>query len=288
MHQYSLNELFGKFKENEIKRSDLEGYIYYYFFYNQDKSCLSHWKRDEYEDYVSWFYPRMRKAIDAYNDTGSSFEAFMHKFMHNSSKEYRVRITTRNVTEYSAWCAMVPELYAREESPEYFHDNDKNDLLKFISGQNFRKDTKRVLALILKCYNYVSDDFIDRIADRMELDAKQLREMINKIQKLRQKKDDAIFHMKERIYCQYYRCFVYEKRLLLIQENTAAYNKLKVRHEKAKLRLEKMRKRLSTIRTDATNKQVAEVIGVKKGTVDSSLHKLKAKLGILAKKSLLN
>jgi hypothetical protein len=286
MHQHSLNELFIKFKKNDIKRSELEGYIYNYFFYNQDKTSLNHWKRDEYEDYVSWFYPRIQKAIDTYNNTGSSFEAFIHKFIQNSSREYRVRITTQNVTEYSAWCAMVPELYAREEAPEYSNENDK--LLEFISGQNVRKDTRRILALILKCYYYVSDDFIDRIADKIEMDAKQLREMVNKMQKLRQRKDDAIYHMKERIYCQYYRCFVYEKRLLLIEENTAAYSKLKVRLEKAKRRLEKMRKRLTLIRTDATNKQVAEVIGVKKGTVDASLYKLKAKLNILAKKSLLN
>jgi RNA polymerase sigma factor (sigma-70 family) len=288
MHQHSLNELFIKFKKNDIKRSELEGHIYSYFFLNQDKTGLNHWKRDDYEDYVSWFYPRIKKAIDTYNDTGSSFEAFIHKFIQNSSREYRVRITTQNVTEYSAWCAMVPDLYVREETPEYFHENDKDKLLEFISGQNARKDTKRILALILKCYYYVSDDFIDRIADRIEMDACQLREMVNKMQKLRQKKDDAIYHMKERVYCQYYRCFVYEKRLLLLQENTAAYNRLKGRLQKAKQRLEKMRKRLTLIRTDATNKQVAEVIGVKKGTVDASLYKLKTKLNTLAKKSLLN
>jgi len=286
MHQYSLNELFVKFKENDIKRSELEGYIYNYFFYNQSKSGLNHWKRDEYEDYISWFFPRIQKAIDAYNDTGSSFEAFIHRFIQTSSKEYRMHITTRGVTEYSAWCAMVPELYAREETPEYFNEDDT--LLKFISGQNAIKDTKRILALILKCYYYVSDDFIDRIAEKIEMDANQLREMVNKMQKLRQKRDDAIYHMKERIYCQYYRCFVYEKRLLLSQENTAVYNRLKVRLEKAKLRLEKMRKRMSLIRKSATNRQIAEVIGVKKGTVDASLYKLRAKLNTLAEKSLLN
>jgi FixJ family two-component response regulator len=94
--------------------------------------------------------------------------------------------------------------------------------------------------------------------------------------------------MKERIYCQYYRCIVYEKRLLLIQENNAAYEKLKLRLEKAKQRLEKMRKRITLIRTEATNKQVAEVIGIKKGTVDASLHKLKARLNNLSEKSQLN
>jgi hypothetical protein len=288
MKQFSLNELFSQYKNNKIKKTELEGRVYYYFFYNQEKTRLGHWKRDEYEDYISWFYPRIRKAIDTYSEKGSSFEAFIHKFMQNSSREYRVRITTQNVTEYSAWCARVPELYAREEAPEYWYEKNENQLTAILTGKNGIKDKRRILALILKCYYYVSDDFIDRIAGKMGMDAKQLRDMVNKIRELRQKKDDALYYMKERIYCQYYRCIVYEKRLLLIQENNAAYEKLKFRLEKAKQRLEKMRKRITLIRTEATNKQVAEVIGIKKGTVDASLHKLKARLNSMSEKSQLN
>jgi RNA polymerase sigma factor (sigma-70 family) len=288
MKQFSLNELFSQYKNGKIKKAEFEGRVYYYFFYNQEKTRLGHWKRDEYEDFISWFYPRIKKAIDTYNETGSSFEAFIHKFTHNSSREYRVRVTTQNVTEYSAWCARVPELYAREEAPEYWHEKDENPLTAILTEQSGRKDSRRILALILKCYYYVSDDFIDRIAGKIEMDAGELRGMVDKIREIRQKKDDALYYMKERIYCQYYRCIVFEKRLLLIQENTAAYEKLKLRLEKAKQRLERMRKRITLIRTEATNKQVAEVIGIKKGTVDASLHKLKARLKNLSDKSQLN
>jgi hypothetical protein len=112
--------------------------------------------------------------------------------------------------------------------------------------------------------------------------------MIERIQKIRQIKDDEIYMMKERIYCQYYRCIVFEKRLAHIQENSVSWEKLNVRLIKAKKRLEKMRKRLTLIRTEATNSQVAEVIGVKKGTIDASLHMLKIKLNSFSDKSLLN
>jgi len=288
MQQNTLNELYSQYSTGKIKRAEFEGNIYRHFFYNQDKTCLSHWKRDEYEDYISWFYQRLKKAIDSYHDIGSSFEAFMSRFLLISSKEYRVRITTNNVTEYSTWSARVPELYAGEEQPYYLHEKNDNILSKLINSQNSRKDTKRVLALILKCYCYISDDFIEKIAPKIEIDGKKLRDMIDRIRELRQKKDDEIYHMKERIYCQYYRCLVYEKRLTLLQENTTAYNKLKLRLEKARQRLEKMRKRITLIRTEATNRQVAEVIGVKKGTVDASLHSLKTKLNTLASKSMLN
>jgi hypothetical protein len=288
MEQHSLNELFLKFSAGTIDRAAFEGSIYMHFIFNREKTCLSYWKNEEYEDYLSWFYPRLKKAIDSYKEIGSSFEAYMNKFMMISSREYRIRKTTKSFIEYSAWGAQVPDLYAYEESPDYFSETIDDILPDFTVIQNQRKNTKRILALVLKCYYYVSDDLLEKIASIIKIDRDELRMMIEKMRKIRQKKDDAIYLLKERIYCQYYRCIVYEKRLSLIQENSAAYNNMKLRLEKARLRLEKMRKRLSGIRTDATNKQVAEVIGIKKGTVDASLFKLKAKLGKLAEKSNLN
>jgi hypothetical protein len=112
--------------------------------------------------------------------------------------------------------------------------------------------------------------------------------MIACIKKIRQKKDDAIYYLKERIYCQYYRCVVYEKRMSFIRENTASWEKLNLKLIKTRKRLENLRSRLRQTRTEATNSQVAEVIGVKKGTVDASLHILKDRLKALSDKSLLN
>jgi hypothetical protein len=288
MQKISINDLYSRYISGEIKRAEFEGSLYAYLVNNQDKTCLCHWKNDEYEDYISWFYPGLHKAIDSYNETGSSFEAFMHKFMLVSSKEYHVRITTKNVIEYSAWSARVGELYAHEEAPVYLHEKAESVIKQLIIDKKGRKNTRRILALILKCYHYVSDDFLDKISAAIGIDKNELREMVMKIRAMRQKRDDEIYHMKERIYRQYYRCIIYEKRLLLVQENTLIYNKLLVRLEKARQRLENMRRRVAKIRTDASNKQVADVIGIKKGTVDASLFKLKAKWKIMAAKSDLN
>jgi hypothetical protein len=288
MEQYSLNELYSKFSAGMIDRITFEGSVYMYFFFNREKTCLSYWINEEYEDYISWFYPRLKKAIDSYKDIGSSFEAYMNKFLMVSSREYRIRKTTKSFIEYSAWGARVPDLYAYEESSDYLNEK-KNDVITGLTAvQNQRKNTRQILALVLKCYYYVSDELLDKIASIIKIDKDELRKMIEKMRELRQKKDDAIYLMKERIYCQYYRCIVYEKRLLLVQENSAAYDKMKIRLKKSRLRLEKMRERLSKIRKDATNRQVAEVIGIKKGTVDASLYKLKAKLESMAEKSHFN
>lgn len=273
MKKLTLNELYNQFNDRVINRSTFESSIFNYYLNNQGKTYLSYWKPDEYEDFVSWFYPRLRKAIDKYYDKGSTFEYFMNKYFLIASKEYKVRTITGNITEYSAWSARIPDLYVHEEQPEY-------NITKIIQNKGKRKNSRRLLALIIKCYNYISDDFIEKAAPILEMKEEELKEMIDKMRKLRQKNDDDLYFMKERQHCQFYRCIVLEKKLLLTKENTTTYDRLKNQLKNARIKLEKMRERLNLVRKDATNSQVAKVIGVCKGSVDSSLHKLKEKYSL--------
>ena len=276
MDQNYLNSLYFQYASNIIERDEFEGLVYQYLIKNQEKTGLSHWKCDDYNDYLSWIYPRLHNTIDSYHDTGASFDAYISSIVHRTSREYRVKLITNSVIEYAAWSVQVPDMYVYEETPAYLYDRQENMLPQFFDYKG-RKNPKQLLALILKCYNYVSDDFINRIAEYTGIDSEKLREMLDKLRTIRQKKDNQIYYMKERIYCQYYRCIVYEKRLSYIPENTSTHIRLKYRLEKARQRLESMRKRITGIRTDATNREVADVIGISKGAVDSNLHRLKKK-----------
>jgi len=286
--EQSINDFFSGYLSGELSRNEFEGLIYSYLVCNQDKTCLSHWKRDEYEDYLSWFYPRLHKAIDSYQDVGSSFEAFTARFLLISSKEYRGRMTSNSITEYSAWSAQVPDMYTHEEPPAYIHTSVEHIINNMTIDRNGRKNTRRLLALFLKCYYYISDDFAERVAPSLGLDKKELLEMLKKMREIRQDKDDEIYLKKERINTQFIRCLVYERKLSLLKENAPACNKLKRKRDKARERLEKMRKRMKSTRIEATNKQVAEVIGITKGTVDASLHRLKTRWKKLSNKANLN
>jgi len=277
MQQNSLNFFYSQYANGKLERGKFEGLIYCHLIENQGRTKLSMWNHDEYEDLISWFFPRMQKAIDTYCKTSSAFESFIYTILHVSAREFRVRSVTNSVTEYSAWSARIPEYYAHEEPSAYLTEKQE-DLLANLSFKNpKRRNVKQLTILILKCYYYVSDDFIDRLIPGTGIDKNKLREMIEKIRILRTKHDDDIYHLKERIHCQYYRCIVYEKRLSYLKENVSAYAKLKLRLEKARERLEKMRKRIAVIRTCATNSQIAEVIGISKGAVDSHLYTLKSK-----------
>jgi hypothetical protein len=288
MYQKSLNKIYSEYLLGRIKRDEFEGILYTYLFNNQHKTCINYWEQDEYEDFISWFYPRLKNSIDSYQEIGASFEAFLYKYMLISAKEYHTRTITNAVIEYSAWSARVPDMYMYENPPVYHVRNTEEVLNKMIIDTRGGKNTRRILALILKCYYYVSDDFAEKVAPLIGMKADELSEMLNKIRKIRQEKDNKIYLLRERIYCQFYRCIIYEKRLSLMRENTLAHEKMFRRLEGARRRLDKMRKRITSTRTEATNKQIAEIIGTTKGTVDASLHRLKIKWESMSKKADLN
>ncbi|MCL2266196.1 MAG: hypothetical protein FWC17_01185 [Treponema sp.] len=283
-----LNELFINYLNGNLMRAEFESAVYKYLVFNQEKTCISHWKNDEYEDFVSWFYPRLKTVIDSYRDTGSSFEAYLSKYILISSKEYHVKTVTKSVTEYSAWSARVPDMYAYEEAPVYIHKEAEKTISNLIIDKKGRRSSRRILALILKCYYYISEDFAEKIAPVIGMSSRDLLRMINEIQELRREKDDRLYEMKERLYRQFYRCIVYEKRLSIIKENSISHRKLSLRLEKAKKLLESQRYRITKIKTDASNSQIAQVIGISKGTVDASLSRLKAKWESMSEKADLN
>jgi hypothetical protein len=121
----------------------------------------------------------------------------------------------------------------------------------------------------------VSDEFLERIAPAIGMEVKEIKSMIEKLRVWRMRRDETIRVLQERIFCQFYRCIVFEKRLRSTSEGSVRYEKLSKNLKGARERLASMRKRLSGIRVDATNQQVADLLGITKGAVSSNLHALR-------------
>ena len=280
MRYSSFNVMYAKFKNKKIERKELEGLIFKKIINDKHRIFTERWEKDDYNDFVSWLYPRLHKAIDLYRETGSSFDSYINMIIKLSSKEYRTRKTNNSVTEYAAWTVQVPEMYVHQEEPEYGLCEDTQETAKtpndFLFAEQIR-NPRQILILILKCYYCVSEDFLEKIAPMTGLTKEKLKELIKKLSSLRAIKEEKKYNMKERMYCQFYRCIVYEKRLSFIPENSPHAIKLKNRLEKARRRLNLMRNRLAKTRSDATNREVGKVIGISKGSVDASLYKIKSR-----------
>jgi hypothetical protein len=264
----SLNDLYKQYSWRILERKQFEGLIFEYILENHRRFHLHNWTRDECVDYLSWLYPRMSRAIDSYQETGASFEAYISAMVHWSSKEYRSRLADRRITENTAWALRAAETAVHDNEPEYLTEPNLNAIA----------NPRQILFLFLKSYYFISDDFLNRIAPHLGVDREELRKMIDKLRELRTDRDEEIRCLQERIHCQFYRCITVEKRLNAVPESSARYAKMKTQLERARVRLNTMRKRLASFRLEATNRQIADTLGIAKGTIDSSLSALKRKV----------
>jgi cell division protein FtsB len=263
-----LTELLNQYYLGILDKKTMEGRIFQFIQDNFERLRLYKWCKDDFMDFLCWFYPRISRAIDNYRDTGSSFDAYIFSLVRWSAKEYHALEMDHRIVEYACWKARALEMAVCDDEPVYL---ESKPVFKPVSNP------RQVLVLLLKSYYFVSDDFLTRIAPAVGIPEEKLRQMIDALRERRVQREEEIRALQERVFSQYYRCVSFEKRILTAPEGSARGEKMERRLAKAKKRLESMRKRLASLRTEASNRQVAELLGVSKGTVDSNLHAIKVR-----------
>ena len=263
-----LSDLFLQYSEGGLTRMDFEGRLFRYLLLNCERYRLFAGNRDRWNEFLSWLYPRLKRAIDLYRDTGSSFDAYITGLIHNASKEYRSREADHHLTEYVCWRAKAEEMTVQECEPEYQGRDDQVLLPPDIRP-------RQILFLLLKSYYFVSDEYVNRIAGVVGMDSEKIRCLMDEIHMRRSRREEVINNFRIRYHSQHYRCLAYQKKLYSAQPGTEYYDKMKRRLDRAEKRYFCMSKRLKGVRMNASNKLVSEVLGIPKGTVDSGLFSMK-------------
>ena len=264
----SLNTLYADYRAGLLEKKELEGCIYKVMW--EEDRCLPGWKREDYEDFVSWLYPRVSRAIDKYQDTGSSFESYMGSLVRLTAKEYRIKQIRGYVAESAAWVTQAADLYFGEPEPDY-------DVCVAEKKEKpaMPKNPRQLLILTLKYCSYISEDFIDKVSAALGMESGKLAEMAGRLTELRKKRILRAGVLREKANCQFFRNICYEKSLKTMAEDSAAARRIAGKLERGRLRLANMRIRLARLRLDPSNLQIANILGVSKGTVDTVLHTMR-------------
>jgi hypothetical protein len=265
----SLNELYQNYVRGILKKEQFEGLLFQFILDNYQQFHLYNWNRDDYVDYLSWLYPRLNRAIDTYREAGSCFENYIKTIIHWSSKEYRSSLFRNCIGEHTAWAIGAVEMSAHENEPDY--SGPDLNIRRYFSR-------RQILFLLLKCYYFVSDDFLTHIAPVLGRKKEDLLSVISKLRDLRTRRETEIRRLQERKYNLFYRCIACEKTIKAVADNPVHQNLIMTKLKRNRQRLEVIKQRLSKIQLHATNRQIAEVLGIPKGTVDSAISALKHRL----------
>ena len=263
----SLNGLYADYSAGLLGKREFEGEIFKVIQKNVHN--LPKWEGDDCDEYLSWLYPRISQAISTYRETGSSFETYIGSLIRMTSKEYRSRKVHSYLAESAAWTTIAPDMHAYEEAPEYY-----GAAVEMHSKLN---NPRQLLILLLKCCYYVSDDFLEKAAPALGIQPETLNGMITRLKEFKNKRGQYIDSIRERVNYQFCRCIFYEKKLKGLTENGIAAQRVKQRLERGLERLAKLRKKLAHKFPAPSNQQIAELMGISKGTVDSVMYKFRSR-----------
>ena len=265
----SINDLYLNYSAGFLEKKDLEEAIFKSI--KDDVHLLPGWSIDDYNDYVSWLYPRIDRAIVNYRDIGSGFEQYIGSVARMAAKEYRGRQIRDYTAESAAWITQIPDMYAAESDPEYTDQSITEP--EEILTEPFKPS--QLLILVLKCCSYITDDFAERIAARLEIDQDELLRMFSELKEQREKREMVIVKLQESANKQFCRCIYYQQTLQFMTEKNIIYGRMKDKLDRGLVRLSNLRKRIARLHPDPSNQQIAKLLGISKGTVDSALHNLK-------------
>jgi hypothetical protein len=274
MHDYlPLDSCLAQFYEGEVSKKELEGFIFEYILNNYRNFYLNDWEEDECVDFLCWLYPRLSRAIDNYRYEGASFTAYMGALVRLSAKEFRLLEKEHRLIERTYWGAAAEDMFVRNPEPDYLSESETKRPFRSVTNP------RQALILLLKSYSCVSEDFIARAAPAIGMSKETLMQHVESLRSMRFEQDLEIRSLRERIYGQYFRCKTFERRRDASPEGTPRYYMMQKKLERAEKRLKGMKKALKAIKSGASNRQVARILGVPKGTIDSTIHAVKYRPG---------
>lgn len=264
-----LDKFYGDWAGGLCSRAEMEGNIYSHILKHYWVFGIKSTDAGFRSDFLSWYYTRMKRVIDRYRGIGA-FSGFFIMNLRYAFRDYCKNSVIQKITEQAVWSERIREneevMAAADVQASYGNDHDDYGKIK---------NPRQVLILLLKCYHHVDDNLINYFAPKINMEPERLADLLSEVRAVREKKEDQREMLREKTHTLYYRCFALRKRLAECEPGSNTSRKLEAELSIREKRLAAARKKLAELGTGASNSEVARVMGLTKGTIDSMVHTLR-------------
>jgi hypothetical protein len=266
------------------------------FVYSYPRTRLS-WTEDDCGDFFCFFHPRLRRLIDRFEFHGKPFEVYLIVTLKWQLRTYAGRRATehlrsRVVTHENFWacessddypspelsCPSTAELSTELSIPTQVHTLLKMDERNRIKDHSCKR---RVLFLALKSAIRMTETLIQKTALITGYDADWIYELTEELRlrvKSRRSRWSILSEKRNRYF---FRIYCLQEQLRLVSEEQVRREISRQLLQEGK-RLSKALDAISHVPVGPTHRDIADVLGVPKGTVDSGLYYLKDSLRMLS------
>lgn len=285
MRKDDLTAMLVSYRKGDIERKIVIEAICLFVY--KFPGRIYNWKEDDCSDFFSYFYPKIERMVDSFQIREVPFEVYLVKTIKLQIKTFAARKTAEEVSikilkNKELWpyekiinSSSAGSDFVCDPPPCPFADFFQDILTRDPSGIN-RENTlkKRLLMLALKSMRSGAENEIFRISVMLDCDPKWLSDAFWQLDEKRsEKKNKKIFlqNRRNRHFCRL--CLLHESfhSSLNFEEKEQLYSKI----AKEKSSIISITKKIDMITDEPTHQDIAEVMKIPKGSVDSGLYYLK-------------
>jgi hypothetical protein len=275
----SLNSLIAYYQNTGLGLSQivdrLSLRIYYY------PSGKPRTSEDDCGDFYLFFYPRLLRTIDRFQDRGKPFEWYFNSVLRWHYKVY----CTRKRRAQTRWAAArnvlfweLPEAGLTVCTPAVSGESGYRIIpLDWFGGSRESTCRRRILFLALKNARHLDDSAINWIAGLTGIDEAHLTGMVERLRANLYKRELRLHKLYRRQNRLFTKIFLLQRDLLWeVDPQIKAGLALSLCELRMKLRL--LQRKIRRVRLHPSNREIAELLRIPKGTIDTSLYWLRRQL----------
>ncbi len=234
------------------------------------------WDEDACGEFYARFQPRLFRLLSRFKDQGKPFESYLCSVMSWELKNFAREMRKADRDWNAALRLEYPEEQAGAE-PEWEKARPDGPDERLASLLDNEADRRNVLALCLKNIRHMTPERFSGLAALARVPQDTLTRYASVLRARmapREKRLEAFRMRRNRAYS----CIRLLEQELLEEADPGRRGRIHERLARARKTMRTAMHRMSRIKLNPTNREIAEVLGVPKGTVDSGLFWLKRKL----------
>jgi hypothetical protein len=237
------------------------------------------WDEDAAGDFFCSFFPKIPGLMDRYVYSGSAFEAYLYVHVIWSIKGFARKLKTRSYEETLITYKSFWEVHEQSPEEEFFSREEISDKLRssfHIDEEGTFLDAKwkqRFIFLILRESEYLDNSLVESIVAATGVNRKWLMNCVVSLRNRIEKRRRRLENLRTRRNYWFSQYYMLQLRIADTFEDKKKEELLQ-RLAFTRRRFLRARERVVEMHAHPTNRDIAEVLNIPKGSIDSGIHQV--------------
>lgn len=267
------------YQQGKVSYETISGHVCLYVYDYPRRT--KHWDQDRCSDFFVFIHPRLKKLVDSFVFTGTPFEAYLNATLKPQMISFIRKVRDKEIKE-DLFCNMCASGSLDDDGSFYrIYDTFSYEISEPSVPYRVRigqaRTRRRLFFLALSHADQLDDEAIANLSASTGYSIDYISRCCMAVKEKVQSKKDSLQEFKERKSSCYFQLLVIQKKIM-DEPDPEKRIWLEEQVQRLRYRIDRLAKLIAAKASCLVSHQdLAQVLGISKGTLDSSLYYLKRK-----------